>query len=148
MAPIVNPRSSPFAEFMAHPNRRASIQPPVPAAQPAPIHPTQDHARRILEGLPDQVMSMDSKADAWDAYYQSRHSQELAQKLANIDLPVQVKTDLWNAKRQFSDPVPTPMDRVEQALHRMADLDPNVLESMESKPNILKSLMSSLQGEK
>jgi len=129
---------------MAHGIVRAPIQPT--AQPPAPISPVSDHAFRILNGR--DGLTQDQRADAWDVYYQSRHSQELAQKLANIDAPEQVKTDLWNAKRQFSDPVPTPMDRVEQALHRMADLDPNVLESMESKPNILKSLMSSLQGEK
>jgi len=141
MAPNSNPRS---ARQQAHGIVRAPVS-PVPAAQPDIVRPTDDHAYRILNGIPDDVMSTDSKADAWDAFYQSHHSQELAQKLANIDAPEQVKTDLWNAKRQFSDPVPSPLDKVTEAVHRVAALDPNVLESMESKPNILRALMSSLR---
>jgi len=153
MASPIKPRS---ARQQAHGIVRAPIQPTeqppiaqsvVPIAQPAPIQPTQDHARRILEGLPDHVMSMDSKADAWDAFYQSHHSQELAAKLANIDMPVQVKQDLYEAKKNFSDPVPTPMDRAVEAIHRVSNLDPNVLEIAESHPHILGVLMNHLRAE-
>ncbi len=106
----------------------------------------RDHAHLILKDVPDDVMSLDSKADAWDLWHQSRDSKELVQRLQNFNAPESVKTDLWNAKRQFSDPVPTPMDRVEQALHRMASMEPQVLESMERLPNVLKSLMENLQS--
>ena len=149
MAPIPNPRAARFADFM-----KKAVGPrqttPVPTAQPIvpaapPIHPTSDHAKRILESVPDHVMSMDSKANGWVIFHSSRDSKELAQRLINFDAPEQVKTDLWNAKKQYSDPVPTPMDRATEALHRMASMDPNVLEIAERSPNILKSLMSSLR---
>jgi len=141
MAPNSNPRSD---RQQAHGIVRAPVS-PVPAAQPDIVRPTDDHAYRILNGIPDDVMSTDSKADAWDAFYQSHHSQELAQKLANIDAPEQVKTDLWNAKRNFSDPVPTALDRATAAVHRVAALDPQVLETMERSPHILNALMTHLR---
>jgi len=153
MASILNPRS---ARQQAHGIVRAPIQPteqpapvqpPVSAAQPDIVRPTDDHAYRILKGIPDDVMSMDSKADAWQHYYDARDSKDLVNRLMNFDAPLNVKHDLYEAKKNFSDPVPTPMDRATDAVHRISALDPRVLEIAESHPNILKSLMASLQGE-
>ena len=69
-----------------------------PQAQATQTPPAQapDSAEQILrstQGLDDNV-----RADAWDAYHNSANEDELAGKLQNMNLPQDVKANLWDAK--------------------------------------------------
>lgn len=50
-------------------------------------------ARLITAPVPNSV-----RADAWDAFQQSKDADELAQRLAAIKIPDNVKADLWDMK--------------------------------------------------
>src|ERR1041385_4783630 len=53
--------------------------------------------------VPDSV-----KADAWDAFQQSKDENELAQKLMSLELPKETKAVLWDLKRGAASTAPSP----------------------------------------
>src|SRR5713226_10520105 len=66
-----------------------------PATQPTA--PISDPAEQILRSV--QGVDTNAQADAWDAFHQSKNEDELTQRLQNINIPQNVKANLWDAKR-------------------------------------------------
>src|SRR5258708_38626610 len=67
------------------------------ATAPATPAPISDPAEQILRSA--QGVDMNVQADAWDAFHQSKNEDELTQRLQNINIPQNVKANLWDAKR-------------------------------------------------
>ena len=106
-----------------------------------------DNAFPVLYGEPTFGKDDEKRSQLWDLFHSARDANELAQQLPEGLHPDFVKNFL-KAKNKPSvqpDTPPTQMDKTVDAIHRVAALDPSVLETMEAHPNILKSLMSSLQ---
>jgi hypothetical protein len=100
-----------------------------------PSSPFQDHAAPILQGEP--TITDQQRSDLWDAFH-SKSPDELVQHLAPLAIPDETKHKLFQAK-QASMPVAPPVDKVTEAVQRVAALDPKVLDIAESHPNILKA---------
>jgi hypothetical protein len=98
-------------------------------------NPFMDHAAPILAGEPSITDS--DRESLWDAFH-SKSSEELVQHLAPLAVPDDLKRKLFDAKRA-SMPVAPPVDKVTEAVQRVAALDPKVLDVAESHPNILKA---------
>jgi hypothetical protein len=131
----------PFAQFMqANSTPRDSAPSNVPADSPV-----IDHAKRILTAAPD--MTDDQRAPAWEHFHSARDSKDLTARLTTVDVPPEVKAALVKAKA-INDPVPTHVDQVVEAIHRLAALDPQLLEISEAHPHVLKHLTDAAsQGE-
>jgi hypothetical protein len=100
--------------------------------------PWHDAAAPILSaaaGVPDGVL-----AEAWDAYHQSKHSNELVTKLAGLNLPDGIKHQLYQAKVDSTPPL-TAVDKVFDAINRLGTLDPKVRDIAENHPTLLKSFL-------
>jgi len=67
------------------------------ATAPATPTPISDPAEQILRSV--QGVDTNAQADAWDAFHQSKNEDELTQRLQNINIPQNVKANLWDAKR-------------------------------------------------
>ena len=67
------------------------------ATAPATPAPTSDPAEQILRSA--QGVDTNTQAAAWDAFHQSKNEDELTQRLQNINIPQNVKANLWDAKR-------------------------------------------------
>ncbi len=67
------------------------------ATAPATPAPISDPAEQILRSA--QGVDTNAQADAWDAFHQSKNEDELTQRLQNINIPQNVKANLWDAKR-------------------------------------------------
>ena len=97
-----------------------------------PPSPFVDHAAPILAGEPS--IDDNQRADLWDAFH-TKSADELAQHLAPQDLPPQFKQKLHAAKVQSAPLVP-PTDKVAQALAKLKELDPTLLDLAESHPKV------------
>jgi hypothetical protein len=108
---------------------------PAPSQQEAPemVNPAMqrvtDHAKNILSN-PLSVhggFTMEDAASAWDSYYSARSADELAKKLAPMNLPNETKHQLMVAfqqHREIAKPK-TLKDRIDNAvavIHRVAQL--------------------------
>jgi hypothetical protein len=96
-----------------------------------------DHASPILSAEP--TINDQQRADLWDVFNQSKDAGELAQKLAPVLVPDDLKHKLWTAKNAAA-PVAPPLDKVTAAIQKIKTLDPDTLEVAEAHPNVLKAL--------
>jgi len=96
--------------------------------------PFMDHAAPILSAEPS--ITDDQRADLWDAFH-TKNADELIQHLAPLAIPDDLKHKLWQAK-QASLPIPSPTDKVTDAVQKIANLDPQARKIAESHPNLLK----------
>jgi hypothetical protein len=94
-------------------------------------------AEPILRG--DPALSDEQRADLFDAFH-SKNSAELVQHLQTLAIPEDTKHKLFQAKQASTPPV-APLDKVTEAMTRLKQLDPEVLEASESHPNVLKALV-------
>jgi hypothetical protein len=108
-----------------------------------PTSPFMDHAAPILQG--DPTLSDQQRSDLWDAFH-SKNSAELVQHLTPLAISDDTKHKLFQAK-QASLPVAPPVDKVTEAVQRVAALDPKVLDVAESHPNILKAFTTAATTE-
>ena len=100
--------------------------------------PFMDHAAPILAGEP--TIDDNQRADLHDAFY-SKNADELAEHLKPMAVPDDFKHKLWTAKQQSAPAVPT-VDKVTDAMTKLAQIDPKVLEVAEAHPNVLKAMTS------
>ena len=103
-----------------------------------------DHAFPVLYGEPTFGKDDEKRSQLWDLFHSSRDVNELAQQLPEGLHPDFVRSFL-KAKSKPSVPAATPMDKAVEAVHRVAALDPQVLETMERSPHILNALMTHLR---
>ena len=118
------------------------------SAAPATASPFLDPAKPILAAHP--AITDDQRADLWDIFHQSKDSGELAQHLQPLDIPDDLKHHLFVAKdatAPASEPKVPPVDKVTAAIHRVAQIDPKVLDLAETHPNVLKTLTTAAMQE-
>jgi hypothetical protein len=72
--------------------------PQAPPQAPPTATPPSDPAEQILRSTPG--LDTNSQADAWDAFHQSKNEDELGQRLQNMNLPQDIKANLWDAKHK------------------------------------------------
>ena len=118
------------------------------SAAPATASPFLDPAKPILAAHP--AITDDQRADLWDIFHQSKDSGELAQHLQPLGIPDALKHHLFVAKDATAPPVPVkvaPIDKVTDAIKRISQLDPKVVDLAESHPNVLKTLSTAAMQE-
>jgi hypothetical protein len=118
--------------------RNAPLASAAPSSVPADS-PVIDHAKRILTAA--SSMNDDQRADSWDHYHSAQDSKDLTTRLNTVNAPDDVKASLVSAKK-LSDPKLTAVDKVVDAIHRLAAMDPRTREIAESHPAVLKALLS------
>lgn len=112
-----------------------------------PDQPFIDHALPILDG--DPALSDELRADLWDAFHTTKSAEDLAQHLQPLAIPDDTKQRLFDAKKKSIPPLVDPLDKASAAIQRLAALSPQVLETAETHPNVLKTLAgAATQGEK
>lgn len=110
--------------------------------------PFLDSAKPILAAHP--AITDDQRADLWDIFHNSKDSGELAQHLQPLAIPDDLKHHLFVAKDATAPPVPVkvaPIDKVTDAIKRISQLDPKVVDLAESHPNVLKTLSTAAMQE-
>jgi len=70
------------------------------APPPTAPAPSSDPAEQILRSA--QGVDTNAQADAWDAFHQSKNEDELSQRLQNMNIPQDVKANLWDAKHSLT----------------------------------------------
>ena len=95
-----------------------------------------DHAAPILAGEP--TITDAQRADLWDIFHNSKDPEELVKHLQPLAVPDDFKRRLWEAKQKGA-PKVEPLDKVTDAVTRVAKIDPNVLDLAEAHPNVLKA---------
>lgn len=105
--------------------------------------PLTDPAGPILAG--DPALNDDQRADLWDIFHTSKDPQQLASHLQLMAVPEDTKQKLFQAKSQ-STPVLSPVDKTTQAINKIAEIDPKVLELAESHPKVTAALVSAAQA--
>ncbi len=106
-------------------------------------NPFMDHAAPILAGEP--TINDQQRADLHDAFY-SKSPDELTQHLSTLAVPDDLKRKLFDAK-QASMPVAPPVDKVTEAVQKMANLDPKTMDLVEAHPNLLKAFTTAATTE-
>jgi len=104
-----------------------------------PASPFVDQAEPILSAEPSITQA--DKENLWDIFHTTKDANDLADKLAPIVVPDQLKHKLWQAK-QTATPAVAPVDKVTDVIKRMTQLDPQALAVAEAHPNVLKALTS------
>jgi hypothetical protein len=111
-----------------------------PAAPSAPEIPAgspwHDAAKPVLDAA---SISQDDKANIWDMFHQSKSPDELADKIATLAVPDELKHNLWLAKQAAAAPV-GPVDKVTAAINKMVALPADVLDKAEQHPNVLRAI--------
>lgn len=105
-------------------------------AQPSPF---VDHALNILSGT--DAVDDSTKADLYDAFHNSKDSNELAAALQPLAAPDEVKAQLHQAK-QLTDSAPSPVAKAAEALTAMSQLDPKILAIAENHPKLASAFIS------
>src|SRR2546430_15663208 len=100
-----------------------------------------DHAYVVLQDAP---ITTDKKADIWDEVYGATNADDLARSLEAFDIPTHLVAALVTAKRLLDaeNPTPSHADKVVATAHRMAQMDPKLLDVIEKHPNALKHLLA------
>jgi hypothetical protein len=112
---------------------------PKDAAEMA-ANPTVDFAHAILAAHSIRhSISQDALADGYDAYHAAKDPGELQQLLSRIELPNETKSALLQAK-EVTQPMPTAVDRVVNALNTLSKMDPVVRSTAEAHPTVVKML--------
>jgi hypothetical protein len=96
-----------------------------------------DHAAPILAASP--YVNDDERADLHDVFHNSKDHNELARQLQTIAVPDDLKHQLFAAKKLQS-PEPAPIDKATEAIQRVGQIDPKILELAEKYPNVTKIL--------
>ena len=104
-----------------------------------------DHAFPVLYGEPTFGKDDEKRSQLWDLFHSSRDVNELAQQLPEGLHPDFVRSFL-KAKSKPSVQIDK-TDMADKILGTMQKISPEALDIAEAHPNILKSLMASLQGE-
>ena len=103
--------------------------------------PFVDHAAPILAG--DPAITDEQRSNLWDIFNQSKDANELAKRLGapeHLMVPNDTKQRLFEKKRSLSQlPAAAPIDKVTDAIHRIAQMDPQEREVAETHPNLLKT---------
>ena len=100
-----------------------------------------DHVGAVLQHLP---LSVDLKADLWDAATTAQSPDDLARSLKQFDIPPHVAASLIVAKRLLDTEHPEPSDaeKVKAAAQQMSQIDPKLLDILEAHPTVLKHLLA------
>ena len=106
-------------------------------------NPFDDPAHSILSGEP--AITDDTRGDLWQHFHESASADELAQRIAPLNVPPQLKSKLYNAKAESLKPQ-EPLDKVVAALSRLKDVDQSALDKAESHPAVLKILGDTLRS--
>ena len=95
----------------------------------------------LLQHLP---ISQDLKADLWDAVYNARNPDDLAHSLKKFEIPPHIAAALIVAKRLLDTehPEPSRADKVKAAAQQMSQIDPKLLDLIETHPAVLKHLLA------
>lgn len=101
--------------------------------------PFLDHAQTILAGEPS--ITTEQKADLWDVFHNTKDPNELAQQLAPLAVPDDLKQQLFEAKHRAV-PKVEPLDRAVTALKVLTQIPQAVKEEAEKYPNTVKALLS------
>jgi hypothetical protein len=96
-----------------------------------------DPAQPILAGAPS--ITDEDRANLWDVFHNSKDHNELVRHLTPAAIPDSLKAQLYEAKKKNA-PVVEPLDKVTEAVRRVSQIDPKVLDLAESHPNVLKAL--------
>ena len=104
-----------------------------------------DHAQPILAASPD--LNDDDRAELWDIFHKSKDSNQLAQQLQPVAVPDSLKAQLMDAKKK-SAPVAQPIDKATEAITRVGQIDPKILELAEKYPNVTKILAAAAASSK
>ena len=104
-----------------------------------------DNAFPILRG--DPVLSPQDRSDIWDLFHvHSKDAGELAQHLQSVPgLPDDTRAQLIAAKSKPSVEYDN-LDRTVQAIHKLAALPSQVLETAEAHPHVLGHYVNQLKG--
>jgi hypothetical protein len=100
--------------------------------------PTGDHAAKILAA--DPTIDQETRADAWDFYHAAITPDELIRNLSSLEIPDTARQKLLAAK-QVTAPAVTQVDKVAQALSKMAKVDPQTLALADKFPKIAKMVI-------
>jgi hypothetical protein len=98
-------------------------------------NPFMDHAAPVISSEP--AIDDQQKSDLWEAFH-SKSPEALIQHLTPLAVPDDFKRRLLEAKRA-SLPAPAPVDKVTDAVNRIAKLDPQTRQIAEGSPNLLKA---------
>lgn len=104
--------------------------------------PYRDPAEAILRG--DPSLTDEHRATLWTIFHEAKNPDDLAQRLQWHSASNQTRHLLVQAKG-LTAPTPDPVDRIVDALHRVAALPRNVLEMAEMYPVGTKSLIQAAQ---
>lgn len=108
--------------------------------------PFVDPAAPLLAASPE--IDDAKRADLWDVFHNAKDPNELAQQLQKVAIPDDLKLGLFDAKKKLS-VLPSPVDRATEAINRIAQIDPKVLDLAESHPNVTKAFLAAAkEGEK
>ena len=129
-----------FAKFMA------STKGPTPTSAPGADVPAVPTAAQPADPAFDilakhQELANGTKGDLWQHFNDAPHSRDLIKRLIPYDAPISVKDELLAAK-QATDPVPTHMDKIVEAIYKLASMNPQARSLAESHPAILKAFLS------
>jgi predicted HD phosphohydrolase len=106
--------------------------------------PYHDPAEVIIEKHGEDL-SPEQRADLWQTFHSSATPEILAQKLQPHNVSNALKHELWAAKHMTA-PQPSHLDKISEALHRVARLNPEVLEAAKNNPTVAKALISAIQS--
>jgi hypothetical protein len=99
--------------------------------------PFVDHAAPILAGSPE--INDEDRAELWDIFHESKDHNELARRLAPLAIPSALSAQLYDAKKKNA-PITEPLDKATEAINRVGQIDPKIMEMAEKYPNVLKAL--------
>jgi len=109
-----------------------------PSPEEMAADPTGDHAAKILAA--DPTIDQETRADAWDFYHAAITPDELIRNLSSLEIPDTARQKLLAAK-QVTAPAVTQVDKVAQALSKMAKVDPQTLALADKFPKIAKMVI-------
>lgn len=103
-----------------------------------------DQAKPILAGSPD--LTDDKRAALWDIFHNTKDSAALAQHLQSADAPDDVKQQLFDAKKKM-EPTAAPLDKATEALTKIANMNPVLLDQIEAHPKTASLLVNAATKE-
>jgi hypothetical protein len=144
-----NPRSSRFAQFMKNNNRTtAALTQPTETPTPRTPRPTRQHLEpeQLTDSIArhlyaDDSLSDDQRADIWDVAH-GKSTDELAQHLDTLPISPKLKLNLLVAKSKLTPAIPpkSVTEKISDAIHEMAKINPTLLDIAEKYPHIFKQM--------
>jgi hypothetical protein len=102
------------------------------------LAPYLDHAHAILAA--DPTLDQETRANAWDAYHNSRSLEDLVRNLSPLEIPDTTRQTLLVAK-QVTAPTQSNAEKVANALHQMSQIDPALLDMAEKHKHVAKMMI-------